>query len=121
MAKDKHSIKRNARIRRAQRVRSKVQGTADRPRLAVFKSLNHLYAQLIDDGGRKTIAGVSSLKGGLNVKGNKTEKAVAVGEAIAKKAQELGIKAVVFDRSGYAYHGKVKALAEAARKTGLEF
>ena len=121
MAKDKHSIKRAARIRRANRVRAKVKGTTDRPRLAVFKSLKHLYAQLIDDSGRKTIVGVSSLKGGLDISGNKTEKAAAVGEAIAKKAQELGIKTVVFDRSGYAYHGKIKALAEAARKSGLEF
>ncbi len=121
MAKDKHSIKRDARIGRARRVRSKITGTADRPRLAVFKSLNHLYAQLIDDTGRRTLAGVSSLKGGLNITGNKTDKARAVGEAIGKKAQELGIKAIVFDRSGYSYKGKIKALADAARKTGLEF
>ena len=121
MAKDKSSIKRAGRLRRAKRVRAKVQGTTDRPRLVVFKSLRHLYAQLVDDTGRKTIAGVSSLKGGLDISGNKTEKAAAVGEAIAKRAQELGIKAVVFDRSGYSYHGKIKALAEAARKSGLEF
>jgi len=121
MAKDKQFVKREARIRRAKRVRSKIKGTMECPRLVVFKSLKHVYAQLVDDTGRKTITGVSSLKGGLNAKGNRTQKAKAVGEAIAKKAQELGIKKVIFDRSGYLYHGKVKALAEAARGSGLEF
>jgi len=121
MAMDKHFARDEARIRRAKRVRSKIKGSMDCPRLVVFKSLKHVYAQLVDDAGRKTITGVSSLKGGLNSSGNKTEKAKAVGEAIAKKARELGIKKIVFDRSGYLYHGKVKALAEAARKSGLEF
>jgi len=121
MAKDKQLVKRGARIRRAQRVRSKIKGTADRPRLMVFKSLQHVYAQLVDDTARKTITGVSSLKGSVNVSGNKTEKAKAVGAAIAKKAQELGINSVVFDRSGYLYHGNVKALADAARESGLKF
>ncbi len=121
MARDRSSIKRAARTRRANRVRIKVRGTADRPRLVVFKSLKHLYAQLVDDDSRKTITGVSSLKGGLNASGNMTTRAGIVGEAIAKKARELGINTVVFDRSGYVYHGKIKALAEAARKSGLEF
>ena len=118
---DKSRIKRNARLKRSRRVRGKVKGTAERPRLAVFKSLNHVYAQLIDDSARKTITGVSSLKGSINVGGNQVEKAKAVGVAIARKAGELGIKSIVFDRSGYKYHGKVKALAEAARENGLQF
>lgn len=117
---DKNRIKRNARTKRSRRVRGKVKGTPERPRLAVFKSLNHVYAQLVDDTSRKTLTGVSSLKGSLNASGNKVEKAKAVGAAIAKKAVDLGIKSVVFDRSGYKYHGKIKALAEAAREAGLE-
>lgn len=121
MAKDKSKFKKEARVRRAGRARSKIRGTGERPRLIVFKSLKHIYAQLVDDTARRTLTGVSSLKGGLNVSGNKTKKAVAVGEAIAKKAKEMGISRVIFDRSGYIYHGKVKALAEAARKSGLEF
>ena len=118
---DKNSVKRSARLKRSRRVRGKVKGTAERPRLAVFKSLNHVYAQLIDDASRKTITGVSSLKGSVNAGGNQMERAKAVGVAIARKAGELGIKSIVFDRSGYKYHGKVKALAEAARETGLQF
>jgi large subunit ribosomal protein L18 len=121
MASDKSIVRHRARARRARRVRAKIRGTADRPRLLIFKSLNHIYAQLVDDAARKTIAGVSSLKSGLDKAGTKMDKAKAVGEAIAKKAQELGIKRVIFDRSGYLYHGKVKMLAETARKTGLEF
>ncbi len=121
MASDKNINKQRARARRARRVRGKIHGTTDRPRLVVFKSLNHVYAQLVDDLARRTLAGVSSLKGSLDVSGTKMDKARAVGEAIAKKAQELGIKRIVFDRSGYLYHGKVKTLAEAVRKAGLEF
>lgn len=121
MASDKNIIKHKARARRARKVRGKIRGTTDRPRLVVFRSLNHIYAQLVDDTARKTIAGVSSLKGSLNASGTKMDKAKAVGEGIAKKAQELGIKKIVFDRSGYLYHGKVKTLAETARKAGLEF
>jgi large subunit ribosomal protein L18 len=121
MATDRFTLKRKSRIRRAGRVRRKVRGTAERPRLAVFKSLRYVYAQLIDDTARKTIVGVSSLKGSLNVSGRGMEQAKAVGKAIAGKARELGIKDVVFDRSGYIYHGKVKALAEAAREEGLNF
>lgn len=121
MASDKNIIKRRARARRARKIRGKVRGTLDRPRLVVFKSLNHIYAQLVDDTARKTMAGVSSLKGSLGTSGTKMDKAKAVGEAIAKKAQELGVKGVVFDRSGYLFHGKVRMLAEAARKAGLKF
>jgi len=121
MAKDKNIVKRNARIRRAQRVRSKIKGTAECPRLVVFKSLLHVYAQLVDDTARKTLTGVSSLKGSINASGNQVEKAKLVGAAIGKKAQEMGITQVVFDRSGYLYHGKIKALADAARESGLKF
>ncbi len=121
MASDKSTRKCKARARRARRVRGKIHGTTDCPRLVVFKSLNHIYAQLVDDVARKTLTGVSSLKGSLDVSGTKMDKAKAVGENIAKKAQELGIKKIVFDRSGYLYHGKIKTLAEAARKAGLEF
>ncbi len=118
---NKQAFKRDARIKRAGRVRRKIQGTAERPRLVVFKSLNHIYAQLVDDQLHKTITGASSLKGSVNASGKKSQKAAAVGSAIAEKAKGIGIKKVVFDRSGYLYHGKIKALAEAARKAGLEF
>jgi large subunit ribosomal protein L18 len=118
---DKNADKKNARLKRSRRVRARVKGTSDRPRLVVFKSLNHVYAQLVDDTSRKTLTGVSSLKGGLNVSGNRTEKAKAVGAAIAQKAKDLGFESIVFDRSGYQYHGKIKALAEAARELGLKF
>jgi large subunit ribosomal protein L18 len=118
---DKQISKRISRNRRSMRVRARIKGTADRPRLVVHKSLNHIYAQLIDDNQNRTITGVSSLEGSANAKGKKTEKAKAVGAAIAAKAKEMGIKKVVFDRSGYLYHGKIKALADAARAAGLEF
>jgi large subunit ribosomal protein L18 len=118
---NKQAFKREARIKRAGRVRRKIRGTPECPRLVVFKSLNHIYAQLVDDLQHKTITGVSSLKGSVNAPGKKTEKAARVGTAIAEKAKGMGIKKVVFDRSGYLYHGKIKALAEAARKAGLEF
>ena len=118
---NKAIIKRESRIKRSLRIRKNIKGTSERPRLVVFKSLNHIYAQLVNDGDHKTITGVSSLKGSVDAKGKKVEKAKAVGTAIAAKAKELGIKKVVFDRSGYLYHGKVKALADAARKGGLEF
>jgi len=118
---NKQMAKRDSRLKRALRIRKNIKGTSERPRLVVFKSLNHIYAQLINDLDQKTITGVSSLKGSINATGKKTEKAKAVGTAIATKAKELGITKVVFDRSGYLYHGKIKALAEAARKGGLEF
>ena len=118
---DKNKIKRSGRLKRSRRVRAKVKGTAERPRLVVFKSLKHVYAQLVDDTSRRTLTGVSSLKGSVNAGGNRTQKAKAVGAAIARKAGDLGIKSIVFDRSGYKYHGKVKALADAAREAGLEF
>ena len=119
--KDKKKL---ARIKRKTRVRSRVAGTAERPRLNVFRSLKHIYAQAIEDSAGRTLVCVSSLspelKGSLKHSGN-VEAAKKVGELIAKKCLEKGIQKVVFDRSGYLYHGRVKALAEAARAAGLIF
>jgi len=105
------------------RIRAKLRGTAQRPRLCVVRSLNHIYAQLVDDDLGKTITTVSTLKlEGRKVKnGGSVKAAKEVGEAVAKKALELGIKEVLFDRGGYIYHGRVKAVAEAAREKGLKF
>lgn len=109
---------------RRQRVRRKISGTAERPRLNVFRSLNNIYAQLIDDEKGATLASASTLapelKGKLPSCSNAAA-AAAVGDLLAKKAVEAGLKSVVFDRAGYIYHGRVKALAEAARAGGLEF
>lgn len=109
---------------RRQRVRKKISGTAQRPRLNVFRSLNNIYAQLIDDDQGATLAAASTLapelKGKLPSCSN-TAAAAAVGDLLAKKALEAGIKTVVFDRAGYIYHGRIKALADAARAGGLEF
>lgn len=103
--------------RRAQRTRSQLFGSAERPRLSVFRSLKHISAQLIDDAAQKTLAGVTDEK----IKGTKSEKAAAVGKQIAEVAKQLKIETVVFDRGPYLYHGRVKALAEAAREQGLKF
>lgn len=116
--------KRLARIRRHKRVRKKVSGTPERPRLCVFRSLRHIYAQIIDDEHGVTLAAASTLSPEIRDKiktGGNIEAAKLVGQLIAKKALEKGIKRVVFDRGGYKYHGRVKALAEAAREAGLEF
>ena len=106
------------------RVRNKVSGTAEKPRLNVYRSLNNMYAQIIDDVAQTTLVSASTLdeeiKGKLKATGNK-EAAKAVGELVAKRAIEKGIKAVVFDRGGYIYHGRVKELADAEREAGLEF
>jgi large subunit ribosomal protein L18 len=113
---------RAARIRRHERVRKVVAGTQAKPRLAVYRSLTHIYAQVIDDGQGRTLVAASDiekeLRGG---KGNKTERAKAVGTAVAKKAMDAGVTTVVFDRGGNRFHGRVKALAEAAREAGLKF
>ena len=101
------------------RVRGKVTGTAERPRLTVFRSNKQIYAQVIDDLTGKTLAAASSLK--IADKAPKKEIAAKVGELIAKSAQEAGVTAVVFDRNGFLYHGRVKELADAARKGGLKF
>jgi len=113
-----------ARYKRHARVRVKVVGTSSRPRLCVFRSLNHIYAQLTDDSQGHTLTGASTLdpeiKGELNGKA-KTAQAEIVGTVVAKRALSLGINQVVFDRGGYQYHGRVKALAESARQAGLKF
>ena len=115
---------RAARLVRHARVRRKVKGDVNRPRLAVFRSLNHIYAQIIDDGAGHTMAAASTVEPSVKtlLEGkSKSSHAEIVGEAIAQKAREKGIEEVVFDRGGYRYHGRVKALAEAARKAGLKF
>ena len=101
------------------RVRGKIQGTTERPRLTVFRSNKQIYAQVIDDLTGKTLASASSLK--LTEKAPKKEIAAKVGELVAKAAQEAGVTAVVFDRNGFLYHGRIKELADAARKGGLKF
>ena len=115
---------RELRIRRHLRVRKRVAGSTERPRLSVFRSNIHIYAQVIDDAAGRTLASASSkdadLVSGLAGK-NKTERAKAVGELIARRAQDAGVKQVVFDRGGYRYHGRIQALAEAAREAGLSF
>jgi len=115
-------IKNKARIRRKLRSKKKLFGTAQRPRLVVYKSLKHIYAQIVDDQAQRSIAGVSSLtKEMTELKASKVEMAGKVGELIANRAKDKGIESVIFDRSGYLYHGRVKALAEGARKNGLKF
>jgi large subunit ribosomal protein L18 len=104
------------------RIRKRLDGATERPRLSVYRSNKEIYAQIIDDVKGVTVTAASSRdKGVAKTKGNKTEQAKLVGAAIAKKATEAGITAVVFDRGGYLYHGRVKALAEAAREAGLNF
>jgi large subunit ribosomal protein L18 len=114
--------KKESRSRRKSRIRKKVIGTQQKPRLSVFRSLNHIYVQAIDDSTGKTLFAASSteVKGKTKGTGNK-DAAKAVGELIANKCKDKGIEQVVFDRGGYLYHGRVKALAEAARAAGLKF
>ena len=110
------------RARRHRRVRARVIGTAARPRLNVFRSLNHIYAQVIDDSQGHTLAAAGSLEGDLRDQtGTKTEQAKAVGRLVAERARAAGITQVVFDRGGWKYHGRIKALADAAREAGLDF
>ncbi len=111
-----------ARQRRHLRLRKKVLGTAERPRLAVYRSLSHIYAQVIDDAAGKTLAAASDLEADLkSAEGKKSDAAKRVGALVAERAKNAGIKQVVFDRGGFQYHGRVKALADAAREGGLEF
>ena len=110
---------RRARIKK--RIRKIVEGTAERPRLTVYRSNKEIYAQIIDDASGKTVAYVSSLKNEEAHKGSKTDQAATVGRLIGEKAKEAGVENVIFDRSGYLYHGRVKALADAAREAGLKF
>jgi large subunit ribosomal protein L18 len=110
------------RFRRHLRVRKKVAGTAERPRLAVFRSLKHIYAQLVDDHRGVCLLGVTDTSEGVGADGaGKVGKAKGVGKALAAKAKAAGITRVVFDRAGYRYHGRVKAVADGAREGGLEF
>jgi large subunit ribosomal protein L18 len=110
--------------KRHRRLRRNLSGTADRPRLAVFRSNNHIYAQVIDDDGQNTLAAASSLDKDLRTSlesGGNCDASVAVGQLVAKRALAKGIQQVVFDRGGNLYHGRVKALADAAREAGLQF
>ena len=111
----------DARARRHARVRKRVRGTPQRPRLAVYRSNRYIYAQVIDDSEGRTIASASSQESDLRSERLNIETASKVGEALAARAKEAGVESVVFDRGGYKFHGRVKALADAARKEGLEF
>ena len=110
-----------ARLKRHRRVRAKISGTAERPRLNVFRSSKHIYAQLIDDVNGVTLASASSMDKSFEGNGGNADGARKVGEMIAKNAADKGISEVVFDRGGYLYHGRVQALAEGARENGLKF
>ncbi|KAA3602997.1 MAG: 50S ribosomal protein L18 [Calditrichaeota bacterium] len=120
---DKNKIKLQARYKRKVRARKKINGTSEVPRLSVFRSLNNVYAQLIDDENGLTLVSVSTLSKDLkdSFTGKPVEKSFAIGEKIAELALAKEIKACVFDKSGYKYHGRVKALADGARKGGLKF
>lgn len=113
------SVKEVSRQKKKARIRSKLGGTSERPRLCVFRSSKHLYAQVIDDATGTTLVSASTLD--LDSKNANKDTATAIGKEIAKRAQAKNIKAVVFDRNGYLYHGRVKSLAEGAREAGLEF
>jgi large subunit ribosomal protein L18 len=124
MFADKAVIRLGNRKARHERIRKKIDGTAERPRLCVRRSLNHVYAQIVDDLNGKSLVQVSSLspelKSALDGK-NKVETSKEIGKLVAQKAQAAGIKQVVFDRGGYLFHGRIKAVADAAREAGLEF
>jgi large subunit ribosomal protein L18 len=117
----KKTSKNKIRERIHTRIRRKVRGTSARPRLAVFRSLGHIYAQVIDDSKGVTIASASSAEKSVSIDGGNVAGASSIGKTVAERAKEKGIKSVVFDRGGYLYHGRVKALADAAREAGLEF
>ncbi|TDI92840.1 MAG: 50S ribosomal protein L18 [Caldithrix sp.] len=122
---DKNKIKTFRRLRKKKRIHKVVSGTSEKPRLAVFRSASNIYAQLIDDVANRTLAGVSTLTPALKDQVSKTkgkvEGAKLVGKAIADKAKALKVESVVFDRGGYLYHGRVRAVAEGARENGLKF
>jgi large subunit ribosomal protein L18 len=121
----KLSSRADSRLRRKQRVRRRLRGTSERPRLTVFRSAKHIYAQIIDDGTARTLAEASTISKDIGPqvqgKAGNRDGATLIGSFLAKRALEKGIKRVVFDRNGFLYHGRVKALAEAARQAGLEF
>jgi len=112
-------LSRRERIKRG--IRKRLSGSAERPRLSVYRSNKGIYAQIIDDNTGKTIVSASSISKDFSAKGNKSEQSKAVGKAVAEKALAAGIKQVVFDRNGYLYHGRIKSLAEGAREAGLKF
>ena len=112
---------RAARIKRHKRVRAKISGTPECPRLSVFRSENHIYAQIIDDVNQTTLASASTVEKGFTGNGGNCEAATAIGKLIAERALAKGIEEVVFDRGGFVYHGRVQALAEGAREGGLKF
>lgn len=111
----------NRRLKIKMRIRKSVNGTPERPRMTVFRSNKQIYVQLVDDLSGKTVVSASSRDKDVDDKGNKVEQAEKVGKLVAEKAKSAGIESVVFDRNGYLYHGRVKSLAEAARKGGLKF
>ena len=112
----------SSRIKRHERLRLKLSGTGTRPRLAIFRSLSHIYAQVIDDTSGSTLAAASSLEAELRgAEGTKTDDAKRVGKLVAERAKAAGVEKVVFDRAGFQYHGRVRSLAEAAREAGLDF
>ncbi len=114
----------NKKIRREKlkmRIRKKINGTSSRPRLTVYRSNKEIYAQLVDDVNRVTLASASTMEKSFVKEGNNTDNAKVVGKLIAERAQSLGIESVVFDRNGYLYHGRVKSLADSAREAGLKF
>lgn len=119
MTTNREQLKRNKRKLRQNRVKQTITGKTNRPRLSVFRSATHIYAQVIDDKAGKTLVAASSVE--MKEKASKADLSTKVGTAIAEKAKAKGVTSVVFDRSGYRYHGRVKALAEAARAAGLEF
>jgi large subunit ribosomal protein L18 len=119
-------LRKQARLKRKRRIRKQITGTPERPRLCVFRSARHIYAQLIDDSRGRTLAAASSLEGALRqdkdtAAGNKTAVASSVGKLIGERAIAQGVKRVVFDRNGFLYHGRVKAVSDGAREAGLEF
>jgi len=117
-----HKIeKKQIRERIHKRIRRKLRGTTERPRLAIFRSVAHIYAQVIDDSEGKTLVSASSVDKGAKTNGGNVAAAKTIGKLVAQRAKEKGIAKVVFDRGGYHYHGRVKALADAAREAGLEF
>jgi large subunit ribosomal protein L18 len=119
---DKNRLKAQKRARRTSQIRRDVSGSPDRPRLCVYKSLNHIYAQVVDDIAGKTVAAASTREKGADAaKTGNVQAAASVGTRLAAKAKAAGVSKVVFDRAGFRYHGRIKALADAARKGGLEF
>jgi large subunit ribosomal protein L18 len=113
--------KKEIRTRIHKRIRRKISGTTERPRLAIFRSVAHIYAQVIDDSKGVTLVAASSVDKGAKTNGGNVAAAKAIGKLVAERAKDKGVKQVVFDRGGYAFHGRVKALADAARAAGLEF